>query len=137
MEEAREMEKEKSWKTEVEEIVAKQAYALNYEYGITSRVLPIREDGDSYVLPVALDLTHSSHEFDMVWSVRFGQDAAAGLSAQLVGPEEEGGEVWEESYWTADDFRKAVAGIPWLVRGFFAGRATRPATDSAEVSRKS
>ena len=33
------MEEAKSFKSEVEEILAKQALALNYEYGMTSRIL--------------------------------------------------------------------------------------------------
>jgi hypothetical protein len=35
--------------------------------------------------------------------------------------------VWQETHRTADDFRRAVAGLPYFVQGFFAGRASKGA----------
>jgi hypothetical protein len=63
----------------------------------------------------------------MVFSVRFFDDASRGVSWDLVGPDTAGGKVWEEVNRSADDFRRAVAGLPFYVQGFFAGRGSRDA----------
>jgi hypothetical protein len=123
----------KSFKTEMEELLAKQALALNYQYGMTSRIMPTESRDGAHTLRLMLDLTHSSLDFDMVFTVRFADDPAAGVSWELVAPDAAGGRVWQEMHRPADDFRRAVAGVPYFVQGFFAGRvsAGAPATGGA------
>src|SRR5262245_31096228 len=118
------MDQPKSFKPEVEELLARQALALNYEYGMTSRIMPTESKDGAHSIQLMLDLTHSSLDFDMVFSVRFFDDAARGVSWDLVGPDAAGGKVWVEVDRSADDFRRAVAGLPFWVQGFFAGRAS-------------
>jgi hypothetical protein len=115
----------KSFKTEVEELLAKQALALNYQHGMTSRIMPTASKGSEHAIQLMLDLTHSSLDFDMVFTVLFADDPAAGVSWNLAAPDAAGGKVWEETHRSADDFRNAVAGIPYFVLGFFAGRSSR------------
>ena len=124
------MEEAKSFKSEVEEILAKQALALNYEYGMTSRILGTESAESTHKIQLLLDLTHSSMEFDMVFTVTFGDEPTQGVSWELVAPEAAGGTVWVETHRGAEEFRKAVAGLPYYVHGFFAGRASRNAVES-------
>jgi nitroreductase len=119
------MDQKPDWKTQLEEVIAKQALAMNYEYGITCRVTPTDSRDGKHTLALALDLTHSGHEFDLEWSVTFGDRPEDGIRSRLVGPESHGGTLMEESHHSLDDFRKALAGLPYIVHGFFAGRATR------------
>jgi hypothetical protein len=119
------MEEANTFKTEVEEILAKQALALNYEYGMTSRILPTESHEGSHTIRLLLDLTHSSLDFDMAFVVRFADDDAKGVSWELVAPDSAGGKVWAEVHRGAEDFRRAVAGLPYWVQGFFAGRASK------------
>jgi hypothetical protein len=129
------MEEVRDFKTEVEEILAKQALALNYEYGMTSRILPTESKEGSHTIRLLLDLTHSSLDFDMAFVVRVADDAAHGISWELVAPDDAGGKVWVEVHRGAEDFRKAVAGLPYWVQGFFAGRASHdPASAPAAGS---
>ena len=121
------MEQGKSFKSEVEDILAKQALALNYEYGMTSRIMATESAQGSHMIQLMLDLTHSSLEFDMVFIVRFADDASKGISWELVAPDNAGGKVWTELHRGIADFRKAVSGLPFFVQGFFAGRAARGA----------
>lgn len=125
---------QKSWKEEVEEVIAKQAYAMNYEHGITCRVLPTRSEEGTHSMQVALDLTHSGYEFDLDWFLRFSDDRSAGVTSRLVAAEEQGGNVREEGHWTVEDLRKAAAGMPYFVHGFFAGRRSCEAAESSQVS---
>jgi hypothetical protein len=120
----------KSFKTEVEELLAKQALALNYQYGMTSRIMPTESKEGSHTVQLLLDLTHSSLDFDMAFTVRFADDPSRGVFWELVAPDAAGGKVWQETQRSADDFRRAVAGLPYFVQGFFAGRASRDAVSS-------
>jgi hypothetical protein len=115
------------FKTEVEELLAKQALALNYQYGMTSRIMPTASKESEHAVQLMLDLTHSSLDFDMVFTVLFADDPAAGVSWSLAAPDSAGGRVWQETHRSADDFRRAVAGLPYFVQGFFAGRASQGA----------
>lgn len=124
------MEQAKGFKSEIEEILAKQALALNYEYGMTSRIMATESAEGSHMIQLMLDLTHSSLDFDMVFIVRFGDDASGGISWELVAPDHAGGKVWADVHRGVDDFRKAVTGLPYYVQGFFAGRAARDAVAS-------
>ena len=117
----------KSFKSEVEELLAKQALALNYEYGMTSRIMPTESKAGSHSVQLLLDLTHSSLDFDMAFTVRFADDASGGVSWELTAPEGQGGTVWHETQRSREDFRRAVVGLPFYVQGFFAGRASRDA----------
>ena len=116
--------KAKPFKTEVEEALAKQALALNYEYGMTSRILPTETKDGTHTIQLMLDLTHSSLDFDLVFTVRFGDDPSRGVSWELAAPDGAGGKVWEEVNRGAEDLRRAVTGLPFYVQGFFAGRAS-------------
>ena len=121
------MDQAKPFRAEVEEALAKQALALNYEHGMTSRILPTETKDGTHTIQLMLDLTHSSLDFDMVFTVRFSDDRERGMSWELVAPDGAGGKVWEEVHRSAKDFKRAVVGLPFFVQGFFAGRASREA----------
>jgi hypothetical protein len=125
------MSQENTWPKDVEAIVAEQALAMNYEHGITCRVLPLREEDGKHVIELALDLTHSSHDFDLTCVVRFTDAATSGVTTELVAPDGSG-KLWEESYWNANDFKRAASGLPFFVHGFIAGRKSHEAAASSE-----
>jgi hypothetical protein len=104
---------------------------MNYEHGITCRILaaPAAEGWHSFTL--GLDLTHSGGDVDLEWILLFSDDRAQSVTARLVAPEEAGGELRNERYSTPEDFKKAVEGLPSFVHGFMAGRASRVATSVA------
>jgi hypothetical protein len=104
------MEDGKSFRAEVEEVLASQALALNYEYGMTSRILPTDSKEGLHSVHLLLDLTHSSLDFDMAFIVHFEDQAEKGISWELIAPDHAGGKVWQEVHRGIDDFRKAVAG---------------------------
>jgi hypothetical protein len=133
-EEIREKEEEKSWKDEVQEMLAQNALAFNYEYGITCRILPIETEEGVHVARLMLDLTHSGFDIDMEFQARFADDPTGNVSWKLTAVEGAPGTVWEEVHRSHDDFRKAVSGLPYFVQGFFAGRRAQEAAQSAEVS---
>jgi|SRR5687767_2349134 nitroreductase len=137
METARTMEQKSEWKRQMEEIVAKQALALNYEYGITCRVLPARTEGTTHQMALALDLTHSSHDFDLEWVVSFGDRPEDPIESRLVGPETVGGALWQETHRSIDDFRRALTGLPYYVQAFFAGRRSQERGEDAIHGRRS
>jgi hypothetical protein len=126
------MSQETTWPKEVEAIVAQQALAMNYEHGITCRVLPMRDEGGKHVMELALDLTHSSHDFDLSCAIRFGDEASTGITTELLAPDGIG-KVWEESYWSAEDFKRAASGLPFFVHGFIAGRKSQAAPAASDA----
>jgi nitroreductase len=119
------MEQKPDWKSQIEEAVAKQALAMNYEYGITCRVMPLRSENGTHTATLSLDLTHSGHDFDLEWAVSFGDRPEDGLRSRLLGPEAIGRTLSDDSHRSLDELRRALAGLPYLVQGFFTGRATR------------
>jgi hypothetical protein len=121
------MEQAKSFKSEIEETLAKQALALNYEYGMTSRIMATESAQGTHMIQLMLDLTHSSLDFDMVFIVRFADEPSKGITWELVAPDNVGGKVWTEVHRGLEDFKRAVAGLPFYVQGFFAGRAAKDA----------
>ena len=128
------MDEARSFKSEVEQILAKQALALNYEHGMTSRITTTESSEGQHNVSLLLDLTHSSLDFDMVFQVRFTNDPGRGISWELGAPEAAGGKVWIELNRGLEDFRKAVSGLPYFVQGFFAGRASNDVADATQVS---
>jgi nitroreductase len=119
------MDQKTDWKSQIEEVVAKQALAMNYEYGITCRVTPTRSEAGTHTLGILLDLTHSSQEFDLEWTATFTDHPDDGVQTRLLGPESVGRTLSDESHRTLDDLRRGVAGLPYVVQGFFSGRASR------------
>jgi hypothetical protein len=133
-EETRGTEETRSWKDEVEEMLAHNALAFNYEYGITCRILPIETEEGVHTARLMLDLTHSGFDIDMEFRARFADDPTGTVSWKLTVVEGVGGPVWEEVHRSHDDFRKAVSGLPYFVQGFFAGRKAQEEAQSAEVA---
>lgn len=132
-----EQQPEKSWKDEVDERLAQNALAFNYEYGITCRIMPIETDEGMLLARLLLDLTHSGYDVDMEFTARFADDPNGTVSWKLVAVESPLGVVWNEVHRSHDDFRKAVGGLPYFVQGFFAGRRAQESIESAEVSGRS
>lgn len=119
------MDKEKSWPKEVEEILAAQALAMNYEHGVTTRIVPGPAPQGSHSFQLLLDLTHGGSDIDLEWTLTFTDNRADAVLSRLVAPEHAGGELQQERYSTADAFRKAVEALPYFIHGFIAGRSSR------------
>jgi hypothetical protein len=126
-------EQEKSWPKEVEEILAEQALAMNYEYGVTTRILPGPTEGETHSFRLMLDLTHGGSDIDLEWILTFTDNRADAVLSRLMAPESAGGELRQERYASAEAFRKAVKALPYFVHGFMAGRASRVESQGAEV----
>ncbi|MGH7289549.1 MAG: hypothetical protein ACREI8_16185 [Myxococcota bacterium] len=124
------------WADEVKEAVAKRAYTLNYEDGVQTRVLPLQSAEGRHVWELKLEMTHSGHEFDLTWFVRWTDAEIDGISFELVAPPTEGATIWSEHFGSLPMFRAASDVLPVFMRGFFVGRESvinrQPAGDPAE-----
>jgi len=110
------------WSDEVKESVAKRAFSLNYEDGVQTRVLPLESADGRHSWELKLEMTHSGHEFDLTWWVRWTDDEAVGIAFELVAPPTEGGTLWQETFTSIPMFRAASDVLPVFIRGYFVGR---------------
>jgi hypothetical protein len=110
------------WSDEVKESVAKRAFSLNYEDGVQTRVLPPESAEGRHSWELKLEMTHSGHEFDLTWWVRWTDSEADGIAFELVAPPTEGATLWQEKFTSIPMFRAASDVLPVFIRGYFVGR---------------
>jgi len=111
-----------TWAEEVKEAIAKRAYTLNYEDGVQTRVLPPESAEGRHSWELKLEMTHSGHEFDLTWIIRWTEDEGEGIQFELLAPPTDGGRIWSEHFTSLPIFRSASDTLPVFIRGFFVGR---------------
>ena len=124
-----------TWADDVKETVAQRAYTLNYEDGVQTRVLPLQSAEGRHTWELKLEMTHSGHEFDLTWLVRWTDAEIDGIWFDLVAPPNEGATIWSEQFVSIPMFRAASEALPVFMRGFFVGRESvrrQPAGDPAQ-----
>ena len=57
-------------------------------------------------------MTHSGHEFDLTWFVRWTDAEIDGISFELVAPPTEGATIWSEQFGSLPMFRAASDVLP-------------------------